>query len=619
MLSVRLELSAAKLREERQANPGKRHALLQLLPPSRPPCNPLLEGLQAAQSAAGAAGGMPAGAAVSSCGGWLPPDAAAVQALRQSMWRRARGDSSAVCNSEPASPAAADEGGGCRAAAPAGRDLDAPLSSSAMQQRPQGGHQHAIQASSSSKAPRQARQAAAPRALGSPTLADVVSLGSRGLALAGLLSEESLDGLPDAAAALDSPPRPEQHRHQPQQVQQQRLQQQLLQQRHHAEQCWLPSSPQQQNMQGVSSPGSPCMAESCASFSVVAENHSTGSEAVAGAQAGKQHSGRSRPLPLAASPMMSAAASFMPPRPLRHDQDQWPGAMQRQPSSSALLPLAPAPAGPPAAFGSPAHGTPHTMRLPAASPPLGLHRVDSRGTDEAGTPGSAAAAADSGRRQRAASVAFTLTPPRRLEDSPLSQPAAGGGHDATPIRQLPRPHGSDGDEAAQPPAVLQPVQPWPLQAGHDSPALLASCFKSKAGGLELGLSPLATPMTEPAPLGSPVAASQRPLQGQLQPPRWALAAAAARSAASGSLDSPRGSGGGSGRRRGALHTTSSPACREAGGVQGGDQRRAPAAASPLVTPPRSLLATPGDGGRATVGLIVEVLVRTAKVLQEIQW
>lgn len=592
MLGVRQELSAAKLREEQQANSGVRPVLLQLLPPSRPHCNPVLEGLQAAQSAACAAGGPPAGVASGSCGGWEPPDTAAVQALRQSMWQRARQGSSGLCSSEPASPAAAEQCAGRRAAAPAGGELEQQACSPEAQQlrqQEQGPCRHGL---SSSKFCGMQARAGAPQALASPTLADVVNLGSRGLALEGLLSEESLEGLRDSAAVLGSPKGAERQRHQ--QQQQQTEEQQL---------SWL-YQPQQQNMQTFGSPGSPCMAESCASFSVIAENHSSGSMAGIPAAPSKQQSGHSWPLPLAASPMTSAAASFVPPRPLRYEQQHWPSSMQRQPTSSTLSQLAPAPARRqlPTAVDSSAHKLLHSSRLHAASPVVRLELPDSGrsdGTDTAGTPGLAPGTADSG-RLRAASVAFTLTPPRRLGDSPLFQPAADGSHEATPISQIRPLAGSDGDEALKPPAgdaVLQPVQ-LGLQHGQDSPALLASCFKSEAGGLNLGLSPLVSPMAEPARRGSRSAASQQPPQVRLHPPRWSLAAAAAAGqTASDSLDSPQSSGSSRARRRSALHTTTSPACREAGGTPRDRSLRAPAAASPLVTPPRSLLATPGEQDR----------------------
>ncbi|KAL4420778.1 hypothetical protein ABPG75_010434 [Micractinium tetrahymenae] len=390
MLSVRQELSAAKLREELQAHSGPRHALLQLLPPSQPPCNPVLEGLQAAQSAASAAA-----AAAGGCCGWRPPDAAAVQALRQSMWRRAR---TAACDcSEPNSTAAA----AAAAAAHEPMQMHAAPSSPSAQQlaRDPAGPAHG---SSSSKAPQPVRRAAASRALDSPTLADVVSIGSRGLALAGLLSDEQLYELPLAAAEADSP---------------------------------------------------------------------------------------------------------------------WPE--------------------------------------------------------------------------------------QRLQDSPLPQAAAGGSSEATPVSHMVRPAGSSrfaaggsGGEPTGTPArspVLQPVQarlPQLQQRDEQgSTALLASCFKSKAGGLDLGLSPFASPLVAPAPLDSPfAAASRQPPQAHTQPQRWALSAASPSGAAD--LGSPRSSGGSMGRRRSALHTTSSPAC------EGARQRGAALAASPLVTLPRSLMATP-DGPRPT--------------------
>ncbi|KAL4451310.1 hypothetical protein ABPG77_009382 [Micractinium sp. CCAP 211/92] len=590
MLGVRQELSAAKLREEQQAHSGVRPALLQLLPPSRPHCNPVLEGLQAAQTAAGAAAEPPAGGASGSCGGWEPLDTAAPQALRQSIWQRARQGSSGLCSSEPASPAAAEQCAGRRAAAPAGRELEQQACSPEAQQLQQQEQGHCRHGSSSSKLRGMEARAGAPHALASPTLADVVDPGSRGLALAGLLSEESLEGLPDSAAALGSPKGIERQRHHQQHQQ-------------HEEQLSRPYQPQQQDMQAFGSPGSPCMAESCASFSVMAENHSSGSMAGVPAASSKQQSGHSWPLPLAASPMTSAAASFVPPRPLRYEQQRWQGSMQRQPSSSTLSQLAPAPVRPTAAVDSSARKLLHSSRLHAASAVVRLEHPDSDGTDAAGTPGLAPGTADSG-RLRAASVAFTLTPPRRLGDSPLSQPAADGSHEATPISQIRRPAGSDGDEASKPlagGAVLQPLQPGPLQNGQDSPALLASCFKSEAGGLDLGLSPLASPMAEPARCSSRFAASQQPPQVRLNPPRWSLAAAAAAAAgqtAFDSLDSPQSSGSSRARRRSALHTTTSPACREAGGTPRDRSLRALAAASPLVTPPRSLLATP-DGPMRT--------------------
>lgn len=610
MLSVQQELSAAKLRMEQQERLGTRHALMQLLPPSRLPSNPVLEGLKAAQIAAGAAVGMPAGVAGSGGCGWVAPEAAAVGALRQSMWQLARGSGSVPCSSKPSIPGAGGEVAACRAAAPAELDAHAPASPPAVQQQPpREGHQAPIHGSSSSKAPWPLQLAAGPQVLASPTLADVVSLGSRGLTLTGLLSEEPLEELPIASAAFGRCRSQQQpHHRQSEQLQRQPLR---LRRDQQSEQQWLPRQPPQPHAQGSASPGSPCMAESCASFSVVAENHSSGSAAAAAVAAGKQQSGRSRPLPLAVSPMTSAAASFVPQRSMRPEQQQRPGSVQHQHSSGALSPLAsargqPRAAGPAAAADLPGYSLLRNTDLPVAVAPAGLQRLESTLAEEAGTPGTAAPG--SARRQ-GARITFTLTPPRRLGDSPLLQPATSD--EATPISHMLR-AGSSCDTAPSCFPVLQPTQPRPLQGSQDSPALLASCFKSMADGLDLKLSPLASVQATPEPLGSPCAASQQPPAVQLQPPRWALAAsAAAHPSPARSLGSPLGGSGSAGRRRSALHTTSSPACREAGGMQEG-RRRAAAAASPLVTPPRSLVATPGDGGSRAARALGDGDVREAR-------
>lgn len=269
-----------------------------------------------------------------------------------------------------------------------------------------------------------------------------------------------------------------------------------------------------------------------------------------------------RPLP--ASPMVSAAASFMPER----EQQQVQASPPPRAATAPSLAQDQAP-------------TPLMASLGPVDSPL-LRRLDSAGSGGAESPlarsgswrhaaaagaatASPASSGGSGRR-RSARVTTTLTPPKRfdspqpsslssqLEQQPTPQAsrppfaegpaAAAGGGNSTPVSAVGR-RSSSGDASS--PHVLQPRQP--TAPSSDSP-LLASCFKT--GPAALAASPFA--------LLSPVAAAGSMQQQEpLASPQWASPAAGsglmARAASSGSLDSPRSA---AARRRSAVFTTSSP-------------------------------------------------------------
>lgn len=455
------------------------------------------------------------------------PDAADVRVLRRSMWRQLLQTSDGSSSGEGAAAEEAAAAGSPTAAGarPEGEARSPPLADILA---PAAG-------SSSSKAPRVRPPAAC--ATGSPSLEDLISHSSRGL-----------DGPPLLASlgGLGSP--------------------------QDEELSWQPSSGMQQQQRSRDRPqasGSPCMAESCASFSIAGGS-------------GRLGAGGSRPMRLAVSPMQSAAASFMPQRPQRTPQRQ-AGAVQ-QPGKAAATAEPSLPLLPLCESLSPRAGSPVAPRpvdsdddssgssKGGVSPlaPTRSWRQDVMKAAEAAAAGAASPASGTSSRRRAASVAFT--PPRRLRDSPLPElpsrrphrPASlavSRGGDNTPVSRLQRVSGPAQPSPAlhaatpAPSPALQPmqqqqqrVQPSGRQGGHEesspsSPQLLASCLKSKP----LALSPFAlTP-------SSPLAAQQ-----QEQP--WTLAAARSPSApaapaGSGDLGSPRGS---AGRRRSAVITTSSP-------------------------------------------------------------
>ncbi len=535
MLSVRQELAAARVRDEQQAatSGDSKSGLLRLLPPSQPPCNPVAEGMQMSQQAAAAA--------AAEDGGSATPDAADVRALRRSAWRQllqCGNGSGSTGDAAVGAPAQASPEG---ATAAPGGEAGSPL-------RP--GAAAAAAGSSSSKAPRER----APAATGSPSLEELISHSSWGL-----------DGVQRLASLDGGSPLEEDEAWQPSACN--------VQQQHHHQ-----SRDQQQPS------GSPCTAESCASFSIAGGSS-------------RQAAGGRRPLRLAVSPMQSAAASFMPRHSPRRQAEarqlaQRPAAAQAA-SSSPLLPLfeslspkAGSPAAPrPADSDGDSSGSSRGGGSPIAPARSWRHEAAAAATAAADTPSPASGTSS---RRRAASVAFT--PPRRLGDSPLPElPAqrpqqlaslavSKGGH-TPPLSRLQSARGPEQLSPAlhaatpAPSPVLQPVQQQRVQASWrqgglsggspSSPQLLASCLKSKP----LAPSPFAL---EPS---SPLVAS--PLAAQQQEQPWTLAAArspsapAGRSAldspcGSGALDSPRGSGalssprGSAGRRRSAVVTTSSP-------------------------------------------------------------
>ena len=250
-------------------------------------------------------------------------------------------------------------------------------------------------------------------------------------------------------------------------------------------------------------------------------------------------------------------------------------------------------------------------------------------------------------------AAFTLTPPRRLEDSPLPMPPlqrqqqqqqqqqpAGlrSGGDATPVSKL---YGGSPLHASTPAPspVLQPLQQPQKQwqrgaATSPGSPLLASCFKS-------------TPALAPSPFADlPTSQQQQRQQQEQQPgsPNWTLPAGrpsrpgAPSADGAGSLDSPRGS---AGRRRSAVITTSSPLA-PAGSLDGtplgpahrpaaGSQRTCePAAGEDLLaglkafsldSPSLSSLTQPADsrgartagGGAPTHASLDELRARMARV------
>ncbi|PSC70806.1 hypothetical protein C2E20_5830 [Micractinium conductrix] len=252
MLSARHDLAAAQLRVELQAASGAQPSLLQLLPPSLPPTNPVLEGMAAAQEAA-AAGTSEAD------NSWAVPDDALVQALRRSMWQQALSGAGSSNQRPHASAAVAAELEARErappAAAAAAADPGSPL-------------RHQPLATEGSCGSSQATRARAAVAFDSPSLADLLSNCTKGLAALPLLSgDATVEALASPAAAAPQ----DQNREQ---------------------QSWAPSYMQRQRGQPDQQlPASPCMAESCASVSVVAENHSIHSS-LAAAPAGQQKPGR---------------------------------------------------------------------------------------------------------------------------------------------------------------------------------------------------------------------------------------------------------------------------------------------------------------------------------------
>lgn len=529
MLSIQQELVAAAVRAEQQqqqqaaASISRGPAMLQLLPRSLPPRNPVSEGMQAAQQAAAAANA--AGAASSSCS-WVPPEPAAVEALRRSMWQRLHGR--AGSSSEPADGSGTGEGAAPAAAAAS------PVAASPLPESPplQGGGAVHAASSSSSKPPRTRPPATA---LDSPSLEAMISHSSRGLVTLSLLAD-----LPG-----DVPGSP--------------LQQQ--------QESWQPSRRQQ--------PGSPCMAASCASAPVMGENGSS-TAAVAAS--------RQRPLALS-SPMHSAAASFMPP-PQQQQRRFELQPHHHQPSCSYSPPLPTAvPAGalsPPLRLLdglSPAAGNPALQQFgssgsldtgsPAAPTRSWRHAVATAGAAAPPAPGSSGNS-----RRRAASFTFTLTPPRRFgspeperqqqqpsglgSPSPLRAASLGCDGGATPVSRL---YGGEAASSLQfastsaSSPVLQTLQQQLLRqasgdSGGGSPGsqLLASCFKSKPAALAPSPFALAAALQPLEATGSP---QEQPLS-----PQWTIAAArSADSGGGGALGSPAGSGG---RRRSRVITTSSP-------------------------------------------------------------
>ena len=405
---------------------------------------------------------------------WSLPDATAVQVLRRCMWRRAQGGAS----SQAAPAAALGSPGSPVAAVPTAPAVGSP----------------AAAGSSCSKAIRQRVRAA-----GSPSLEAMLSDS------AGLLGSPLL-------ANGDSP----------------------------QQQPWQAGSAASQQRQPVPL-ASPCTAESCASASASMMGDSGGG-------GGRQQGHSSWPRPLPTSPMVSAAASVMQRfQPQRSNQAV---AVQQQrdqldPGRSTVWPVAaqlPEPISPLLRAGSPAAGSPALRRLDssgdlaAGSPLAAAGSWRHAATASAGTAASPAGSGSSARR-RSARVAFTLTPPRRFDDSPnpsLRQaqqeqqpPPAADAAEATPASKW-------GGRAGSLAHALQPQQQQ--QAGSPGSPLLASCLK---GPLSLAPSPFALP--------SPPAGDAPELPAS---PRWALGVGH-----SGSLGSPHGSGG---RRRSAVVTTSSP-------------------------------------------------------------
>lgn len=652
MLSVWQELAAAQIRSEQRAPAGacgggsSRPALLRLLPPSQPPCNPVLEGLQAAQAAAAVAA---PDTASDSCG-WATPEPREVQALRRAMWQLAE---------EECGGTRSQHDGGTLAPSPCDQtDAYRALSAEPASPLVLAGSTAAA-GSSTSKAGPGARQPPGQR-ISSPSLADMLS-NSSGLAALPLLSE-GLDELPAAVAAgLPSP-----------------------------QDTW-PHSRQHEQQQG-----SPCMAESCASASIMGGHgqHSNGSSADG---AGRMHAGGSRPQLLAGSPMLSAAASFMPPRRQHLEQQGQSQGCSRQPHAASSCSLPPLPAtSPPHSPLSPLHGG---ALSPATSSPAAFRQLVGSTSQDVGSPAvpwrqaALAAAASAGAasspsagssRRRTSSITVTLTPPKRLaEDSPLPLPPQpigslgsspirmpGGSSDggssgaATPVSKL-FGGGSGSPWQGSSPAsspVLQPTQQqrqWARGPAQNSrafspgDALLASCLKSKGGAL--APSPFASPAPSQDQQQEPLLAADV-MQGQHLNGQWMLAAARSTSPAATPVPasrpaSPRlsgGSGGSMGRRRSAaLHTTSSPAARQqphrlasssqmpvpAGRAAEGpstgllspprcldtptshsllpshtaavgrtcrEQQEGLSPASTMLTPPRSLMASPGGNSCSTV-------------------
>jgi hypothetical protein len=548
MLSVRQELAAASIRGEQQAAPSTAPASrLQLLPPSPPPCDPFLAGLQAAQQAAGAQ----AAAGVQ----WRAAEPGEVDALRRTMWQRAEQAGMQQASPPAASElaAGADEAGSATEAAPTlpGRRG---MPAEGDDCRPATG---------------QSRGGADPHA-GCPRLEAMLSHSSRGTLQ--LRSKQPL-----------------------------------------GEGCPTHSTDQQQ-------PGSPCMAESCASAWVAEDGRARRSHS-SGAASGWQPP-RDGPPRLAASPMLSAAASFMPARGAQMQHS----SSRDEPSNSAPAPSDEPRDGPssrsfvlPAGLG-PLTSTPRGSRDgPADSPgacasPLLSWRHAGRAAAATPAASSPAGSASSGRR-RGASITFTLTPPRRLDDSPLppqqqraqqqrpqawdSHLAGGGGSlEGTPASKA----RWDDSPAAPSTALLRSdlslqhqqadaLQGWQNEAGSPGDALLASCLRSKRGAA-LAASPFAG--TPPSPTSKP--AAWRANSGPHQPPaaqQWLLAAAHGSPAAStppppGRPASPRPRGSNSlGRlRSAALHTTTSPAARTLHRLASGG----------VDTPVPAGRQLPGDGG-----------------------
>ena len=523
MLSVRHELVAARVRAEQQAaaagSDGKgKLSLLQLLPPSQPPSNPVLEGIRAAQQAAAAA------AAEDASSSWsTTPDAADVRVLRRSTWRQLLQSGSASSSRSAAEAAAPGSPSGAEAAAEAApRPLLLQGAASPA----------AVAAGSSSSSAARVR----PSAADSPSLEALISQSSKGLNVSPLFV--------NLAEGLGSPPHERSHQQSRGGSQQQQQRQQL---------------------------GSPCMAESCASVSVACGSgrHAAGFGGPLRLVMSPMQSAAASFMPLRPQHSQQQREEAAQQRPGSSLSPHAGTAVARGAPPSPPLPLfetlSPAAGSPAAAQQADSDGDSSRSSSPVAPARSWRQEAAEAAAATAAAADMASPASGSSSRRRAASVAFT--PLRRLGDSPLPEPqpqrpqrlagvssplAPTAGGNCTPVSRL---HGGSTLSSLHaatpaPSPILQPVQQRAQQSWRQgglsggspgSPQLLASCFKSK---------PLA-----PSPFA---AAAGSPLAAQQQEP-WTLAAARSPSApvpaTSGSLDSPRGS---AGRRRSRVITTSSP-------------------------------------------------------------
>jgi hypothetical protein len=411
MVSVQQELVAAEIRSEQQAaasnDSASEDGLLQLLPPSPELVNPVMQGLYSAQQAVATA------EAASNQLGWEPPDACLVETVRHTMWQMAEARCSRSSMEEqdrtplPTEEGRTGSGDAMNAALQPAGGAHWPPTAAATSPDPPGEIDSPAAGSWSSSRPAhsRARQEWRHRA-SSPSLQDILG-GSDMLAAQPLLSEGLAEQLLGDTDQLPLMP-----------ITGQLDRQQQQGSKHH----------HQQQLQ----PASPLLAHSCVSTASVVGDSNPQRSGQAGWPGPRKALGLMQATSLH-SPVLSAAASCMQTKSEqqagRPAYLAWPDApCQRPPAGlqdwetpSLRLP------GEGSSAGSSPALTPRLCASGQFGSPLPGGAVPWREAARlASVEGRAAGSPNASSHRRRARVSVTLTPPRQLGDSSPqpSSPAA---------------------------------------------------------------------------------------------------------------------------------------------------------------------------------------------------